>query len=73
VTYTTVRRGAWFGFDAIELDGLPDDFLLVPLAGNTADHCAVAVRAPATGGCCTPGTPTTTMARSTPPGAGRSP
>lgn len=45
VTYTSVSRGAWFGFDAIEFDGLPSDFLLVPLAGHTAGHCAVAVRA----------------------------
>jgi len=43
VTYTTASRGAWFGFDAIELDGLPADFLLVPPAGHTAGHCAVAV------------------------------
>src|SRR5215472_3655696 len=44
VTYTTAMRGAWFGFDAIELDGLPGNFLLVPLADHTAGHCAVAVR-----------------------------
>lgn len=43
-TYTTAARGAWFGFDAIELEGLADDFLLIPLAGHTAGHCAVAVR-----------------------------
>src|SRR5215467_3209802 len=43
VTYTTASRGAWFGFDAIELACLPADFLLVPPAGHTAGHCAVAV------------------------------
>lgn len=43
-TYAAASRGAWFGFDAMELDGLPSDFLLIPLAGHTAGHCAVAVR-----------------------------
>jgi glyoxylase-like metal-dependent hydrolase (beta-lactamase superfamily II) len=34
----------WFGFDAVrELDGLPADFLLVPLAGHTRGHAGVAV------------------------------
>lgn len=43
-TYTAASRNAWHGFDAIELDGLGDDFLLIPLAGHTPGHCAVAVR-----------------------------
>lgn len=35
----------WFGFDAVrELDGLPADFLLVPLAGHTRGHAGIAVR-----------------------------
>lgn len=44
VTYPSRRDVSWFGFDAVRLDGLPDDVLLVPLAGHTAGHCAVAVR-----------------------------
>ena len=35
----------WFGFDAVrDLDGLPPEILLVPLAGHTWGHCGVAVR-----------------------------
>jgi glyoxylase-like metal-dependent hydrolase (beta-lactamase superfamily II) len=35
----------WFGFDAVrDLDGLPSDILLVPLAGHTWGHAGVAVR-----------------------------
>ena len=34
----------WFGFDAVrELDGLPAEILLVPLAGHTRGHAGVAV------------------------------
>jgi glyoxylase-like metal-dependent hydrolase (beta-lactamase superfamily II) len=34
----------WFGFDAVrELSGLPPQILLVPLAGHTRGHAAVAV------------------------------
>lgn len=34
----------WFGFDAVrELDGLPPEILLVPLAGHTSGHAGVAV------------------------------
>ncbi|MDX3911081.1 MAG: MBL fold metallo-hydrolase [Sphingobium sp.] len=37
----------WFGFDAVrDLDGLPPEILLVPLAGHTWGHCGVAVHAP---------------------------
>ncbi|GAA0396948.1 MBL fold metallo-hydrolase [Microbispora corallina] len=43
-TYGRQKGVAWFGFDAIELDGLPPEILLVPLAGHTRGHCAVAVR-----------------------------
>lgn len=42
-TYPDQRGRTWFGFDAIELAGLPPEILLVPLAGHTAGHCAVAV------------------------------
>jgi glyoxylase-like metal-dependent hydrolase (beta-lactamase superfamily II) len=34
----------WFGFDSVR--AVADDVLLVPLAGHTRGHCAVAVRAP---------------------------
>jgi glyoxylase-like metal-dependent hydrolase (beta-lactamase superfamily II) len=35
----------WFGFDAVrDLDGLPPEVLLVPLAGHTPGHAGVAVR-----------------------------
>ncbi|KAA2261159.1 MBL fold metallo-hydrolase [Solihabitans fulvus] len=44
VTYETRRDDSWFGFDAIELDGLPPEILLVPLGGHTSGHSAVAVR-----------------------------
>ena len=41
--YDTVGE-PWFGFDAIrKLDGLPEELLLVPLAGHTRGHCGVAV------------------------------
>jgi hypothetical protein len=43
-TYAAASRGAWFGFEAMELDGLPSDFLLIPLADHTVGHCAVAAR-----------------------------
>ncbi len=44
VTYPSRRDTSWFGFDAVHLDGLPTGVLLVPLAGHTPGHCAVAVR-----------------------------
>jgi glyoxylase-like metal-dependent hydrolase (beta-lactamase superfamily II) len=44
VTYPSRRGRTWFGFDAVELAGLPPEILLVPLAGHTPGHCAVAVR-----------------------------
>jgi glyoxylase-like metal-dependent hydrolase (beta-lactamase superfamily II) len=43
-TYTSRKGTSWYGFDAIELAGLPADILLIPLAGHTEGHCAVAVR-----------------------------
>jgi glyoxylase-like metal-dependent hydrolase (beta-lactamase superfamily II) len=45
VTYPSQLGRTWFGFDAVELAGLPPEILLVPLPGHTAGHCAVAVRA----------------------------
>lgn len=37
----------WFGFDAVrDLEGLPPEILLVPLAGHTWGHAGVAVREP---------------------------
>src|ERR1700712_3552149 len=36
---------AWFGFDAVrDLEGLPPEILLVPLAGHTWGHTGVAVQ-----------------------------
>ncbi|GAB3962136.1 MBL fold metallo-hydrolase [Actinoallomurus acanthiterrae] len=43
-TYESRKGESWFGFDAVELDGLPPEILLIPLAGHTEGHCAVAVR-----------------------------
>lgn len=43
-TYVSQKGNTWFGFDALDLDGLSDEVLLVPLAGHTEGHCAVAVR-----------------------------
>lgn len=37
----------WFGFDSVrDLDGVPPDILLVPLAGHTWGHSGVAIRQP---------------------------
>ncbi|MEQ5789376.1 MBL fold metallo-hydrolase [Erythrobacter sp. NFXS35] len=37
----------WFGFDAVrDLDGLPPEILLIPLAGHTWGHAGVAIREP---------------------------
>jgi glyoxylase-like metal-dependent hydrolase (beta-lactamase superfamily II) len=36
--------GSWFGLPAAGLEGLPDDILLIPLAGHTPGHSGVAVR-----------------------------
>ena len=43
--YAAGEGEKWFGFDAVRnLDGLPDDILLVPLAGHTWGHSGIAVR-----------------------------
>jgi glyoxylase-like metal-dependent hydrolase (beta-lactamase superfamily II) len=44
VTYASSKERSWFGMDAIELKSLPPGIMLVPLAGHTLGHCAVAVR-----------------------------
>jgi glyoxylase-like metal-dependent hydrolase (beta-lactamase superfamily II) len=37
----------WFGFEAVRnLDGLPPEFLMVPLPGHTAGHAGVAIHGP---------------------------
>ena len=42
--YDSARGERWFGFDCVrELEGLPPEILLVPLAGHTRGHCGVAV------------------------------
>jgi glyoxylase-like metal-dependent hydrolase (beta-lactamase superfamily II) len=42
-TYQSRKGNSWYGFDALELAGLTD-ILLIPLAGHTEGHSAVAVR-----------------------------
>jgi glyoxylase-like metal-dependent hydrolase (beta-lactamase superfamily II) len=42
--YEATRGEPWFGFECVrQLEGLPPEILLVPLAGHTRGHCAVAV------------------------------
>jgi glyoxylase-like metal-dependent hydrolase (beta-lactamase superfamily II) len=42
--YEGVRGEPWFGFECVrQLEGLPPEILLVPLAGHTLGHSAVAV------------------------------
>lgn len=36
--------GDWFGFAAIQPEGLPPEFQLIPLGGHTAGHTGIAVR-----------------------------
>lgn len=46
VTYSDDEGERWLGFEGVRhLAGLPPEILLVPLAGHTPGHCAVAVRA----------------------------
>ncbi len=43
VTYADTGE-SWFGFDAVrELNGLPQEILMIPLAGHTVGHAAIAV------------------------------
>lgn len=47
IRYPARTAGRWFGFDAVtELEGLPPEFLLVPLPGHTAGHAGVAIEGP---------------------------
>ncbi|MFG3302716.1 MBL fold metallo-hydrolase [Micromonospora chersina] len=51
VTYSGDAGERWRGFDGVQqLAGLPPEILLVPLAGHTPGHVAVAVRRPTGGG-----------------------
>lgn len=44
IAYDNPSGQDWFGFEAVrELDGLPEDVLLVPLGGHTTGHVGVAV------------------------------
>ncbi len=43
-TYTSQKGNSWFGFDALRLTGVSEDVLMIPLAGHTPGHSAVAVR-----------------------------
>ncbi|RRO16738.1 MBL fold metallo-hydrolase [Saccharopolyspora rhizosphaerae] len=44
VSYDEPSGQDWFGFQAVrDLDGLPEDLLLVPLGGHTTGHVGVAV------------------------------
>ncbi|TCZ64313.1 MBL fold metallo-hydrolase [Roseicella aquatilis] len=46
-TYSDREVGRWYGFDAVErLDGLPQEFVLVPLPGHSAGHAGVAIETP---------------------------
>lgn len=43
-TYPGSAGAAWFGFDCVrQLDGLPPEIVLVPLAGHTHGHTGVAI------------------------------
>ncbi|WP_069161300.1 MBL fold metallo-hydrolase [Nocardia altamirensis] len=44
VTYTPDGGDDWFGFASTPVQGLSDDFRLIPLGGHTAGHTGVAVR-----------------------------
>jgi glyoxylase-like metal-dependent hydrolase (beta-lactamase superfamily II) len=45
-TYTAGGE-RWFGFDSVrELDGLPPEILMIPLAGHTSGHAGVAINTP---------------------------
>lgn len=47
LTYRTDGGERWYGFDCVsELEGLPPEILLVPLAGHTLGHCGVAIDRP---------------------------
>ncbi|MDB9512360.1 MBL fold metallo-hydrolase [Kamptonema animale CS-326] len=42
--YYSAKGEPWFGFEAVrDLDGLPPEILLIPLAGHTRGHAGVAI------------------------------
>jgi len=50
VTYGAPDGERWFGFDAVrQLTGLPPELLLIPLAGHTRGHTAIAVQSSESG------------------------
>jgi glyoxylase-like metal-dependent hydrolase (beta-lactamase superfamily II) len=45
--YYAAAGEPWFGFEAVrDLDGLPPEILLIPLAGHTRGHAGVAIQTP---------------------------
>ena len=45
-TYEAERGETWFGFGAVrDLDGLPPEILMIPLAGHTLGHAGIAIEA----------------------------
>ncbi|MEU8136322.1 MBL fold metallo-hydrolase [Streptodolium elevatio] len=44
--YSGAAGDDWFGFTAVQPDGLPEDIKLIPLGGHTSGHAGVAVRDP---------------------------
>ncbi|MCO6417594.1 MBL fold metallo-hydrolase [Siccirubricoccus sp. KC 17139] len=46
ITYSERTTERWFGFDAVALEGLPPELLLIPLPGHTPGHAGVAVEGP---------------------------
>ncbi len=45
VVYDTISDNKWYGMDCIRnLKNLPEDIVMIPLAGHTRGHCGVAVK-----------------------------
>jgi glyoxylase-like metal-dependent hydrolase (beta-lactamase superfamily II) len=45
--YYSLGGEPWFGFEAVrELEGLPPEILLIPLAGHTRGHAGIAIETP---------------------------
>jgi glyoxylase-like metal-dependent hydrolase (beta-lactamase superfamily II) len=45
--YYSAGGEPWFGFEAVrDLDGLPPEILLIPLAGHTRGHAGIAINTP---------------------------
>lgn len=46
-TYSGSGGERWFGFERVrELEGVPDDLLMIPLIGHTLGHAGIAVKRP---------------------------